>query len=588
VTAAEPKTPFEWIPEIPRLLRPLAGLDRLAAVYDRLRASRSSASIAEGLLELLAIGIKADDRDLARIPAMGPALVVANHPFGLLEGAVLSVLLKRIRPDVRFLGNQILSRIPELRDLLIAVDPIRGIKAAHSNHKGLRSAIEFLCQGGLLVVFPAGEVSHFRAREGRVTDPAWNASTARLVELASRRGARVRTIPVYIAGSNSFMFQAAGLIHPRIRTALLARELLNKKQARVHVRIGAPVESHKLLSIRGNRERIEYLRWRTYLLAQRGVIRQDTSVPLKSPKKRHEERVAGPMDPEIMEAEVSNLVPLVASGRNAVYIAQAAEIPHVLQEIGRLREITFRAAGEGTGKASDLDRFDEHYLHLFHWNHAKQELVGAYRLSSSVWGPDHLYTAKLFGYGREFLRKMGPALELGRSFVRQEYQRSFSALLLLWKGIGQYIARNPRYKILFGPVSISDRYQAISRELIVSYLERRASLKDWASLLAKRHPFRRNADLPLTPHQDFDVDDLSDIVADLEPEHQGVPVLLRQYLRLGGRLLGFHVDPEFGHALDGLIVVNLTQTEPKLLERYLGKSEAAQFLQYQKGRGHAQ
>jgi putative hemolysin len=242
--------------------------------------------------------------------------------------------------------------------------------------------------------------------------------------------------------------------------------------------------------------------------------------------------------------------------------------------------MTFRGAGEGTGRPLDLDRFDRHYLHLFVWNAAKQEVVGAYRLTGTDHaGLDGLYTATLFRFGEEFLRAMGPALELGRSFVRPEYQKAFAPLLLLWKGIGKYVARNPRYRVLFGPVSISNQYQAASRELMVAFLERRASLRDWLSLVRARHaPPKPRLNVYCTG-----VDELSELVSELEPNRAGVPVLLRQYLKLGGKLLGFNVDPEFSNALDGLIVVDLARTEPKLLERYLGKPEAAGFLAYQKG-----
>jgi putative hemolysin len=273
----------------------------------------------------------------------------------------------------------------------------------------------------------------------------------------------------------------------------------------------------------------------------------------------------------------------------SAYLATAADIPTVLAEIGRLREVTFRAAGEGTGKAVDLDEFDPHYLHLFVWHEAKGEVVGAYRMAGTDQVPSHfglsrLYTASLFEYGPAFLDRIGPALELGRSFVRAEYQRGFAPLLLLWKGIGAYVAQNPRYKILFGPVSISNQYQSVSRELIVSYLERHASLRDWVGLVSTRNPFRPSRRLVrgTMPETGFDVEDLSAVVSDIEPTRAGVPVLLRQYLKLGGKLLGFNVDPKFSNALDGLILVDLTKTEPRLLERYLGKSEATRFLVFHK------
>jgi putative hemolysin len=292
------------------------------------------------------------------------------------------------------------------------------------------------------------------------------------------------------------------------------------------------------------------------------------------------------VDRNILVSEVAALAPeqrLFQAGDLEVYVTPAQAIPAVLEEIGRLRELTFRAVGEGTGKSTDMDGFDARYLHLFVWNAANQEIVGAYRLAGTDVTRD-LYTATLFNYTGNFLDKLGPALELGRSFVRPEYQRGFAPLLALWKGIGAYVARNPRYKTLFGPVTISNQYQVMSRELMVTFLERNASLRDWASLISSRNPFQRRSRIPLPTATGFDIEDLSDCVADLEPTRAGVPLLLRQYLKLGGKLLGFNVDREFSDALDGLIVVDLTKTEPRLLERYLGQAEAAEFLKHQKGK----
>ena len=294
------------------------------------------------------------------------------------------------------------------------------------------------------------------------------------------------------------------------------------------------------------------------------------------------EPVVAPISPGVMEFEIGSLgaeCRLASSGGLEVILARSAQVPNTLREIGRLREITFRAAGEGTGRALDLDRFDQRYLHLFVWNPAKREIAGAYRLASTSDGAESLYTATLFHYGPEFLSRVGPALELGRSFIRPEYQRSFSPLLLLWKGIGRFVAANPGYKTLFGPVSISNQYSALSRELMIAFLEKREWLSGLADLVRPRRPPPRRASAEYCR----DLDDLSDIVSDLQPGERGVPVLLRQYLRLGGKLLGFNVDPDFSNALDGLILVDLTRTAPRLLERYLGKPEAHAFLSYWKG-----
>jgi putative hemolysin len=477
-----------------------------------------------------------------------------------------------------------LSAIPEIRDLMIPVDVLGG--NAGGNATNLRRSIEFLEGGGCLVVFPAGEVSHFQPTKRVVADSAWHTSVARLIEAVSRKGVAVSAVPAYIRGSNSVLFQILGMLHPRFRTALLVRELLNKRNRLVELRIGGPITHKKLLEIATPKERTEYLRWRTYLLAGRREFKPNTSLPLLNrSQRRTTETIKAASDRRILSSEVAALPReqlLFQSGDLEVYVAQAPKIPAILGEICRLREVTFRAAGEGTGRATDLDRFDSSYLHLFVWNASKRELVGAYRLAGTD-VTSGLYTATLFKYNGEFLDTLGPALELGRSFVRAEYQRGFAPLLALWKGIGAYVARNPRYKTLFGPVSISNQYQSVSRELMVAFLERGASLRDWTGLISGRNPFKQRSHNSLPPTGGFDLEDLSDCVSDLEPSRSGVPVLLRQYLKLGGKLLGFNLDPEFSDTLDGLIVVDLTKTEPRLLERYLGKAEALEFLQYQKG-----
>ena len=559
----------------------LLGIDQLDRIY---RSTTEDRPIPEQLLEQLAVTYRVSGLDLQQIPRTGATVIVANHPFGILEGAVLATVLQRIRPDVRFLANQVLDRIPEIRDLIIPVNVLGG--TAQNNAAGLRRAIEYLQGGGCLVVFPAGEVSHFQPREGIVADSRWHTVVARLVEALSRKGLAVATVPAYIRGSNSFVFQILGMLHLRIRTALLARELLNKKDRLVELRIGSPITHKKLLDIPTPQERTEYLRWRTYLLAGRSEFKPKTSLPLLNrPPQRTPLAVTAAVDRDILISEVATLTReqmLFQAGDLEVYVTPAHAIPAVLEEIGRLRELTFRAVGEGTGKSTDIDGFDAYYLHLFVWNAAKREIVGAYRLAGTDVTRD-LYTATLFKYTGDFLDKLGPALELGRSFVRPEYQRGFAPLLALWKGIGAYVARNPQYKTLFGPVSISNQYQAVSRELMVAFLERGAALREWTGLISGRNPFKRRSRTSLPPDGGFDLEDLSDCVADLEPSRTGVPVLLRQYLKLGGKLLGFNLDPEFSDALDGLIVVDLTKTEPRLLERYLGKAEAQEFLKYQKG-----
>jgi putative hemolysin len=302
------------------------------------------------------------------------------------------------------------------------------------------------------------------------------------------------------------------------------------------------------------------------------------------------ENTAGPADAaeahaSALEAEITRL-PETARFANAgalqVYCAAADEIPLVLDEIGRLREVTYRAVGEGTGNATDRDRFDTHYLHLFVWNRARRELVGAYRMGRTdvivaSEGVEGLYTRTLFRYDRHLVERLSPALELGRSFVRAEYQRHPTALMLLWKGICTFITRYPQYRVLFGAVSISTRYSDATRDLLMAFLAQNYQDGELASLVASTHPARPAAPRPAGSGPRT-VEDAEEQVRALEEGDRGMPVLLRQYLKLNARLLGFNVDPAFGDALDALMMVDLTAVDPRILRRYFGAAEAQAFL----------
>ena len=558
-------------------------LDRFEQLYDELRSGPETQPLPERLIERLQVSLTLSKDDLARIPSEGPVVAVANHPFGLLDAALLAALLPERRPDVKFLGNRVLEAIPEISERLIVVDPDDDARGAAISVAGLRRALTLLREGGMLAVFPAGEVSHWTPRSRRVEDRAWHPSVGGLIR---RSGATA--VPIYVDGANSALFQLAGLVHPRLRTALLPRELLNKERRRVTIRIGAPIAAEKLGRLASDRERAEYLRWRTYLLAHRREFKARTSVPFlrrsrngNQGSRKRSIPIAPPASPEALGREIEALGPeaRLTSGELSCHVAPAEKIPTVLDEIARLREVSFRQVAEGTGKERDRDRFDEHYLHLFLWNESKREIVGAYRFCRTDqvrerFGRSGLYTAKLFQYPDELLDAMGPSLELGRSFVRPEYQTSFAPLLTLWRGIGRYVDLHPQYKTLFGPVSISALYRPICRKLMVSFLSRHLAMREWTPLVKPRHPLPTKSG----DRTGLDLADLTQVLGDIDSERPGLPVLLRQYLKLGGKLLGFSIDPSFGDALDGLIVVDLTRTDPKTLARYMGKEESGRFL----------
>jgi putative hemolysin len=569
----------------------LMSLDKLRELYQKAKG-HGEGSIHDRLLETLGVTYEVSEEDRKRIPLEGAAVLVANHPFGILEGPILGSLLPRMRPDVKVMTNFLLAAMPELREFCIFVDPFGGPEAVQANRRGLKEALEWLRGGHLLAIFPAGEVSHFSPKAGAIIDPEWNPMVARLI---ARTGAPA--VPLYFEGTNSLGFQLLGLIHPRLRTVSLATELMNKRGSHVTLRVGRMIPPEFLAAFGGEREMTDYLRWRTYLLGRRGQQPRRT-IPLPAPAfavRRFKsagglEPLAKPVPGVVLEAEISVLPPgalLEESRELAVYAAHADEIPNVLREIGRLREWTFRAAGEGTGRALDLDSFDHDYRHLFLWNRNTREVAGAYRLASTSEliprrGIQGLYSRTLFHYDQRLLDRIGPALELGRSFVRPEYQRQFAPLLLLWKGIGRYLSRNPATPVLFGAVSISAEYSEASRQLLVRYFEAQEPPDGLAGLVKPRRPYRprrrRGWDAESFAYLAKDLDELAAPIADLEEDGKGVPILVKQYVKLGGRILAFSVDPEFGNCLDGLILVDLRRTDRVVLDRYMTKEGAERFL----------
>ena len=573
---------------IPALAERFIPVGRVRELYHRVRQSSEGFGL-EGLLTEMRVELRVDPADLARIPAAGPVVVVANHPFGMLDGAVLAVLLTRVRPDVKVMTNHLLRDVPELARHCIFVDPFQnGRGSIDVNRIAVREALAWLRDGGMLAVFPAGEVSHWQFPQAEIADPVWSDTAARLIR---RTGAAA--LPVYFCGRNSVSFHLLGLIHPGLRTAFLLQEFLQQKGRTVEVRVGSEIPSDSLASTTDDREVVEYLRWRTYLLARRSRPEKSWPAAVQSKIAARVQEPVAPAEPaELLTAELSRLAGdrcLAESGDLAVYLAKANEMPRTLQELGRLREVTFRLAGEGTGKSRDLDRFDRYYWHVLLWHKTRRELVGAYRAGNTAEilaerGVSGLYTSTLFRYDEKVFQKMGPALELGRSFVRQEYQRQYAPLLLLWKAIARLVAIHAETPVLFGAVSISNDYSKASREMIYRFFEERMQGDELAGMIEPRRPFRpgglRPWDCRAMCRALHDLDELSQPITDLETDGKGLPILLRQYAKVGGKLLGFNVDRKFSNVLDGLVVVDLRKIEPAVLERYMGREYAARFRRH--------
>lgn len=575
------------IAEFPGLASRLAPVGKARELYRRVQRLSTGFHL-ENLLLAMRVELRVSVDDQARIPSSGPAVVVANHPYGLLDGAVLAVLLTRVRPDVKVLTNSLLGDVPELQRHCIFVDPFQTKRSVETNRKALLEALAWLQSGGMLGMFPAGEVSHWQMPAGQIVDPEWNQAAARLI-----RRTQATVLPVYFCGHNSVRFQVLGMVHPQLRTAFLLHEFLQQEGRTVNVRVGRPLSPEPLGAVGDDGAATKYLRSRVYLLARRSKAETPWPVTLRTKiASKFQEPLAAPLNADSMALEIDSFPEercLTRSGELAVYVGAAREIPQLLLEVGRLRELTFRKAGEGAGKSRDLDSFDDYYSHILLWNKAKRELVGAYRAGDTAEilrerGLSGLYTSTLFRYDRRIFERLGPALELGRSFVRPEYQRQYAPLLLLWKGIAQLVATHPRTPVLFGAVSVSNEYNEASREMIYRFFEERMRTDELARLAEPRRPFRANPlrrwDCRSLCLALRDLDELSAPIADVEADGKGLPILLRQYAKIGGKMIGFNVDRKFSNVLDGLVVVDLRQTEPGVLDRYMGRDAARAFRQY--------
>lgn len=481
------------------------------------------------------------------IPATGPLVIVANHPFGIIEGPILGAMLDGVRKDVLFMTNSLLAELPELAQRIIAVDPFGA--ASHRNTGAVRRALAHLQAGGALVVFPAGQVSAPRPPLGWVADAEWQPMAARMAMKT-----RAQVVPVYFEGRNRAAFQIAGLLHPGLRTMMLPAEMLASRRRGVRVVVGDMAAAERY---RDAAQLTEHLRRRTYGLA--GRLRQA--------------RVAAAGRTEALAREIEGLTPVIESGEFAVYIAQAGAIPEGLREIGRLREIAFRAAGEGSGLALDLDAFDAHYWHLFLWHRGNREIAGAYRLGDCATLPARpgAYAATLFRFPASWRGVREQSVELGRSFVRGRYKRSFQPLLLLWKGIGVFVMQRPHLRYLYGPVSVSADYSRESRTAIARHFSK------WPKGFGPRNPLTHALSWWPAAERRRSLEELEAQVAKSEPDGKGLPVLMRHYLNLGGEILCMNLDSRFGNALDGLVLLDLRKTPAKMLGRYFGAAAVERF-----------
>jgi len=531
----------------------------------------------DAILEGCGVEIEFDERELKNLPAEGSFIAIANHPYGGIEGMVLLKILCMARPDSKIMANFLLKKIPNLADYFVAVNPFENIEHS-SSIGGLKTTLELLANGTPIGIFPAGEVSTFKVEKQLVTDKLWHPVVGKLIARAN-----VPVVPIYFHGNNGLLFNLLSLIHPSLRTAKLPSELFNKQGHTIKLRIGKPINVEEIVGFPNAAKVLNFLRARTYALGT-GL---DTEKRIFSPRnlfkiRKEAAEIVPEIDAEILANEVEPLrdqYRIWVEKNYEVFIAPTSSIPNLIREIGRLRELTFREVGEGTNKSIDLDEYDIYYHHLFIWDITAKRIVGAYRigLGDEIFyslGKKGFYLNELFKIKEQFVPVLRKSLELGRSFIRKEYQQKPLPLFLLWKGILKYLIDNPRYRYLIGPVSISNTFSKFSKSLIVDYINRNHFDHEMAQYVRPRKKFKVDfssvdTDILLAGEDSFK--GLDNLISEVETESMKVPVLLRQYIALNAKIICFNIDPKFADCLDGFLVLDLQKVPQDILDK-LGKN----------------
>jgi len=546
-------------------------LDKLNKVYSD-NYCEDGLEFIDSLIEDLGIKFEFDEEELKRIPKEGAFISISNHPFGGIDGIILIKLLSLVRPDFKAMANFLLKKIEPIKDYFLGVNPFENRKGAASSTGGIKEALRHLSDGNALGIFPAGEVSAYQSQTNNITDKQWMPSILKLIKKAE-----VPVVPIYFQGSNSLIFHLLGMIHPTLRTVKLPSELLNKKNKVVRIRIGNPISVKDQKGFTDINQYGRFLRAKTYMLGTPIEVKKFYKFKKKAKKTKVEE-VAPEIDPHIIRSEVENLASeymLFKSRSYVVYCAPSSKLPNILTEIGRLREITFREVGEGTNQSIDIDEYDLYYHQLFIWDEENHKIVGAYRVGKgneilSGYGLKGFYLQSLFKMSKKFEPVLSQSIELGRSFIVKEYQRKPMPLFLLWKGILYFLMKNPESRYLIGPVSISNKYSNLSKDLIIKFIMANYFNYELGQYVKSRKQFKvkikdMDIDILLQTAKD-DINKLDKIIGDFEITNDKLPVLLKKYISLNAKIVGFNIDPNFNDCLDGLLVLDLFDVPMKVVE----------------------
>ncbi|HZL11302.1 MAG TPA: GNAT family N-acyltransferase [Prolixibacteraceae bacterium] len=570
ILKANPKLGFIGGEHFARFLMFLLRFDKLNKVYNQI-GDKNGLDFIEELIRILNINYVFDAEELKkRVPGTGPLIVVCNHPFGGLESILLIKILSQVRSDIQIVSTQLLQKIEPISEFFLEDNLFQKKTEKGTLNSGTEKVSAHLDKGGILCLFPAGDVSRFDDYSV-LTDKQWQFNTLKFIKQQ-----KVPVVPIHFQGNNSRLFYMMGNLLPALSGMKLPTEILYQRKNPVKIRIGKAVSIEEQDKFSDVYQYGRYLRAKTYLLSSKIEVRRFFNYTLK--RQRRVEPVADPVPHEKIIQELQGLSAeflLFRTKNYTVYCAPSKRIPNILLEIGRLRELTFRMVGEGTNRSIDLDEFDLYYNQMFIWDTETEMIAGAYRIGKGAeimhqYGVRGFYIQSLFKIKEDLQDMLIQTMELGRSFVVKEYQKKPMPLFMLWKGILYFILKNPEYRYLVGPVSVSDDYSTTSKEMIIKFIM--AHHFDWklAKSVTPRNSYKFNTvDQNLNiimQTMDSDINSLDKLIGDVDELNSGLPVLLKKYIKLNAKIIGFNVDPKFNNCLDGLIALDLCDVPPNTIE----------------------
>jgi len=539
-------------------------LSRINKEYDK-RKDLKGTEFIDSILNEFEIDFEIPEKDLKRIPKEGPFITISNHPLGGIDGMILMKLVLKSRPDYKVIANFLLHRLDPLKPYILPVNPFEDHKEAKSSLSGMKNAMAHLKDGHALGIFPAGEVSTDRDNR-HIVDKAWEPSAMKLIQKS-----KVPVVPIYFHAKNSLFFYRLASMSDVLRTAKLPSEMLTQRRRKIKVRIGHPISVDDQKEHSNLETYTAFLRRKTYMLAnvfEKKKLLSNLPKTLKIP--RSPKNIAEETNSELMNIEVENCRKmdkrLLQSKNYEVFLAKREVIPNILNEIGRLREITFRAVGEGTNNSTDLDKFDDHYHHLFLWDKEAEKIAGAYRMGMgneifANYGIDGFYLQDLFRFEPELYKMMSESIEMGRAFIIKDYQLKPMPLFLLWKGIVHCTLRFPEHKYLIGGVTISDKFSNFSKSLMIEFMKSNYYDPYVAQYVHPKKEFKvklKDADKDLVfDESEADLNKFDRIIDELEPENLRLPVLIKKYIKQNAKVVAFNVDPLFNDAVDGLMYIRI-------------------------------